>query len=181
MEVILKSMEVSIETERLLLRPFTLEDTDDLFEMDSNPKVHQFLGNRPMTSKSEARETIANILKQYETCGIGRLAICLKATEEFVGWSGLKYECNVRKEFNYYDLGYRLKEQFWGQGIATESAIATLNFGFKSLQLKTICAAADVNHTASNIILRKIGMNKSGVFTFEGASCNWYTKDNPYN
>ncbi|GEM_PF-3443079 len=74
-----------------------------------------------------------------------------------------------------------MKEQFWGQGIATESAIAALNFGFKSLQLKTICAAADINHTASNVILRKIGMTKNGVFTFEDASCNWYTKDNPYN
>jgi len=63
------------------------------------------LGNRPMTTKSEATDTITNILKQYERYGIGRLAISLKATEEFVGWSGLKYECNVRKEFNYYDLG----------------------------------------------------------------------------
>ena len=53
---------------------------------------------------------ISFIRAQYVKNGIGRWAIIDKNTEDFIGWTGLKYEQNLRKEFNYYDLGYRLKK-----------------------------------------------------------------------
>ncbi|REG84628.1 GNAT family N-acetyltransferase [Winogradskyella sediminis] len=168
-----------LETKRLILRPITTEDIQDFFELDSNPKVHLFLGNQPVKTIEESEAMVANILEQYKTNGLGRLAVVKKHTGEFMGWSGLKYEKNVRKEFNYYDIGYRLKEQFWGQGYATEAAIASLNYGFKDLQLKHIGAAADINHIASNTILKNIGMQPSGTFKFEDTLCNWYDIKNP--
>lgn len=164
-----------IETKRLILRPITEADTQDFFEMDSNPKVHRFLGNKPVKTLKESEHIIHNILRQYKTNGIGRLALIEKSTNMFIGWSGLKYEENLRKEFNYYDLGYRLKEEFWGKGYATEAAIASLKYGFNNLKLKEICAAADFHNVASNTILKKVGMKPSGWFKYEGALCNWYT------
>jgi ribosomal-protein-alanine N-acetyltransferase len=107
------------------------------------------------------------------------LAIIKKDTGEFVGWSGLKFEREVREEFDYYDLGYRLKEKFWGHGYATEAAIASLDYGFNNLKLKEICAAAYTKHTVSNIILKKIGLKPSGTFTFDNELCNWYVLQNP--
>jgi RimJ/RimL family protein N-acetyltransferase len=175
MEVIIK-----LETKRLILRPITIDDTQDFFEMDSNPNVHLYLGNKPVTSIIQSKAIITDILEQYKTNGLGRLAMIKKDTQEFIGWSGLKYEQNLRKEFNYYDLGYRLKEDFWGKGYATEAALTTLDFGFKHLKLKEICAAADVNNLTSNYILRKIGMKLSGKFTYADALCNWFTIQNPY-
>ena len=169
----------AIETERLILRPIREEDVHDFFELDSNPNVHIFLGKKPVSTIEESEAMIANILKQYETNNIGRLAIIDKHTNAFIGWSGLKYETILRKEFNYYDIGYRLKEQFWGNGYATEAALASLNYGFKDLKLKKIGAAADVNHIASNTILRKIGMQQKSTFEFEGDLCNWYEIENP--
>lgn len=71
---------------------------------------------------------------------------------EFLGWMGLKYETKVRKSFNYYDLGYRFKKKYWGQGIATETAQASLKHGFDTLGLTKICAAVEVSHIASNTI-----------------------------
>lgn len=168
-----------IETKRLFLRPITADDAQDFFELDSNPKVHLFLGNKPVKKIEESEAMIANILEQYETNGLGRLAIIEKSTNEFMGWAGLKYEENLRKEFNYYDLGYRLKEQFWGKGFATEAAFASLEYGFKDLKLKEIGAAAGFNHIASNTILKKIGLKPSGTFTYEGELCNWYLLQNP--
>ncbi len=172
-------MKVKLETKRLFLRSVTLEDTQDFFEMDSNPNVHKYLGNNPVKTIDQSKAWIKDILEQYKTFGIGRLAMIKKDTKEFIGWSGLKYERELRKEFNYYDLGYRLKEKFWGNGYASESAIASLEYGFKKLKLEEICAAADVDHIASNTILKKIGMQPSGAFTYEGELCNWYTAKNP--
>ncbi len=168
-----------IETKRLYLRPIKEDDDKDFFELDSSPKVHEFLGNNPVTSIEESRGYIKSILQQYKDHGIGRLAMIKKDTGEFIGWSGLKFEREVRKEFDYYDLGYRLKEKFWGHGFATEAAIASLHYGFNNLKLKEICAAAYARHTVSNIILKKIGLKPSGNFSYDNELCNWYTLQNP--
>lgn len=173
-------MNTKIETKRLYLRQINENDDQDFFELDSNPKVHEFLGNNPVTSIEESRGYIESILQQYKNFGIGRLAIIKKDTDEFIGWSGLKFEREVRTEFDYYDLGYRLKEKFWGQGYATEAALASLNYGFNDLKLNEICAAAYARHTVSNIILKKIGLKSSGTFTYDNELCNWYTLKNPH-
>ncbi|WP_431158500.1 GNAT family N-acetyltransferase [Winogradskyella poriferorum] len=172
-------MNYLIETDRLYMRRFLPTDTQDMFEMDSNPKVHKFLGNNPVKTIEESEKMVAGVIQQYSDYDIGRLAMILKSTNEFVGWSGLKYEREVRQEFNYYDVGYRLKESFWGHGYATEAAIASLDYGFNTLNLKEINAAADVEHTVSNKILRNIGMQPDGTFFLEGIKCNWYTAINP--
>jgi ribosomal-protein-alanine N-acetyltransferase len=106
---------------------------------------------------------------------MGRWAIIDKKTEDFIGWTGLKYEKALRKEFNYYDLGYRLRKKYWGHGIATETAIASLKYGFEKLNLKAIGAAAEVNHIASNKILKKIGLKFIETFDYYGVTHNWYT------
>ena len=167
-----------IETKRLTLRPITEVDAQDLFELDSNSNVHKFLGNNPVKHIDECRAYITSIQEQYKAYGMGRLGIVLKETNEFIGWAGIKFEQNLRKEFDYYDVGYRLKQQHWGKGYATEAAIASLNYGFNDLKLREICAAADINHMASNTILKKIGMQHSGTFEFEGGLCNWYKLTN---
>lgn len=172
-------MNLKLTTKRLYLRPINEDDAQDFFEMDSNPKVHKYLGNNPVTSLEQSRDMINDILKQYEEFNLGRLAVIKKDTNEFLGWSGLKYERVVRKEFNYYDIGYRFKEKHWGNGYATEAAIASLYYGFNDLKLKEICAAAECDHIASNHILKKIGLKPSGTFTFDGTLCNWYTLQHP--
>ncbi|WP_299128441.1 GNAT family N-acetyltransferase [uncultured Winogradskyella sp.] len=172
-------MNTIIETKRLILRPVSMADAQDFYEMDSNPNVHKYLGNNPIKTIGQSKLWIEDILEQYQEFNIGRLAVIKKDTNEFLGWSGLKYERQLREEFNYYDIGYRFKEKHWGNGYATESAIASLQFGFNDLKLKKICAAADVNHTASNHILKKIGLQHSGTFTYENERCNWYVITDP--
>lgn len=167
-------MRVELETDRLILRPITIDDAEDMFEMDSNPRVHQFLGNNPVKTIDQSKDMIKDILKQYDDFNLGRLAVIKKDTNAFLGWSGLKYERELRSEFNYYDVGYRFKEKHWGNGYATEAAIASLKYGFEKLNLSEICAAAEIEHIVSNIILKKIGLLPFGTFEFEGSRCNWY-------
>ena len=168
-------MDIKIETKRLYLRPLLETDAQAFFEMDSNPRVHRFLGNNPVKTIEESIKSIKGVIQQYEDFGIGRLAMVLKSSNVVIGWSGLKYEREIRKEFNYYDLGYRLKEDFWGEGYATEAAIASLDYGLNTLKLQEINACAHVDHIVSNKILKKIGMLPDGTFIFDGSLCNWYS------
>lgn len=167
-------MQVYIETNRLILREIEESDIQGIFELDSDPEVHKYLGKKPIKSLQESKAIIRYIRKQYEEAGIGRWAVIDKMTNEFIGWSGLKYEKEVRQEMNYYDLGYRLKKKFWGRGIATETALVSLNYGFQTMGLNEIYAGAHIENIASNKVLQKVGLNFIETFEYDGAPHHWY-------
>ena len=102
-------LKLPIETERFLIRNLKIEDAAGIFELDSNPKVHAYLGNKPINTLAEAKNTIRFIQQQYEDLGIGRWAIIEKSTENFVGWTGFKYiTTTINKHVNYYDFGIQI-------------------------------------------------------------------------
>ncbi|MBZ4190309.1 GNAT family N-acetyltransferase [Niabella sp. 3A5MI-3] len=75
---------------------------------------------------------------------------------------------------NYYDIGYRLRRDFWGKGYAAVSAAACLRYGFEQLGFQEVFAMAHVENTASNKILRRIGMKAAAPFELEGMPHFWY-------
>lgn len=167
-------MIVRLTTERFILRDLEPSDAGSIFELDSNPKVHEFLGKKPLTDLSQAKGVVETVRAQYRKHGIGRWAVEDRLTSQFLGWCGLKYEENVR-DFPYFDIGYRFKPEFWGKGVATETALACMNYGFEQLNLDRICGAASAEHHASIAVLMKIGLRYSESFTFDGEPCNFYT------
>jgi len=167
-------MKNHIETEKFILRDLKMEDALGMFELDSDPEVLIYLGNNPLTSIEQSKKIIENVHKQYEKNGIGRWAIIDKNTDEFIGWTGLKYEEKVREDFNYYDLGYRLKKKFWGKGIATETSLISLEYGFNVLNLKKISATAHIGNKASNKVLQKVGFRFVEEIQIDNEPCNWY-------
>lgn len=84
-------MNILLETERLILREILSTDEMALFRLDSNPNVHRYLGNNPISSIEESSESIKHIRRQYTQNGIGRFAVVLKETNEMIGWSGIKF------------------------------------------------------------------------------------------
>lgn len=168
-------MTIHLETERTYMRSIEKEDAKNFFDLDSDPEVHRFLGNKPVTHIQQSREIILYILDQYQKYGIGRWAVINKETDEFMGWSGLKFETKLRSNTHYYDLGYRFKKKFWGQGFGTETALASLEYGFSRMELEEISAAADVENAASNAILKKIGMRYVEDFYYKSTRCHFYT------
>ncbi len=174
-------MKTSIETERLLLRELLPTDDVGMFSLDSDPNVHQYLGKNPVTDISQSREMIANIRQQYLDNGIGRWAVILKETNEFLGWSGLKLEKNVNGHAEFYDLGYRFIPKFWGNGYGYESAKAFVNFGFNDLKLDKICACFEHGNNGSQRIMEKCGFQFVNNFIYEdGSKCAWYALENPH-
>ncbi|MCC8358928.1 GNAT family N-acetyltransferase [Salinimicrobium sediminilitoris] len=168
-------MKIHIETERLILRDLCKEDAEGIYELDSDPKVHTFLGKKPIKTLNEAIAIVEFINLQYRENGIGRWAVIEKETERFIGWSGFKFITDpINGRSNYYDLGYRFLRRFWGKGFASESAQACLNYGFYKMNQKALFAMADKNNLASTRILEKIGMSKIDEFQYEAVSHNFY-------
>tara|TARA_R110002020_G_scaffold2415_5_gene11226 strand:- start:10856 stop:11404 length:549 start_codon:yes stop_codon:yes gene_type:complete len=169
-------MRIHIETDRLLLRDLGDEDVHGLFAMDSDAEVHTYLGNSPIATLAEAQHYIDFIKQQYKDHGIGRWAVVEKKSGNFIGWSGFKYVTDIiNGKTNYYDLGYRFIKKYWGKGYASETAIASLNYGFKELNFEEIVGIADVAHMASNTILQKVGLLKRNEFYYDGTLHNFYS------
>ena len=171
--------DILIETERFLIRPLIAEDAAGIFELDGNPNVHTYLGNKPIKTLAEAEKTIQLIQQQYRDLGIGRWAIIEKSTGNFVGWTGFKYIVEpTNNHVNYYDLGYRLIESYWGKGIATETARACLAYAFETLKLETVYGICDVGNTGSKNILQKCGLELIETFNYDNIPHYWFEISN---
>ena len=173
-------MKGPIETERLILREFLLSDVDGMFEMDSNPNVHRFLGKKPVKHIDESRAYIETIQGQYKKYGIGRWAVVLKETNEFIGWSGIKLITNeINKHQNFYEIGYRFIEKHWGKGYATEAGKAFVAYAFNEMKVEALYAYADEGNENSRKILEKLGLRYVNSFEYEEEMEVWYELKNP--
>ena len=150
-----------IETSRLILRPFTIDDIEPYYLINLDPEVSRYTGDGGVKSKEEIHEIIVkNIFGDYERFGFGRFAVDLKATGELIGFSGLKFMTNYDK----IDLGYRFGKAFWGKGIATESGRASLEFGFNEIGLETIYGFILPENKASERVLHKLSFRYLRTF-----------------
>ncbi|WP_348732835.1 GNAT family N-acetyltransferase [Rheinheimera texasensis] len=112
-----------LQTPRLHLRPFTAADAPAMFRLGNDPVVMRYIGSPPMQSEDEALAYLqSHPLADYQRTGYGRLAMVWPATGEIIGFCGLKWV----DEINGFDLGYRLLQPYWGQGLAFEAAVAVL-------------------------------------------------------
>ena len=168
-------MEIFTETERLILREIVPTDRNGLFAIDSDPDVNLYLGRKPVETIEQIDSLIAFIRKQYVDNGIGRWAMIEKDTNNFIGWCGLKLVKELtNKHINYYDLGYRLNKTYWGKGLGTEAAKATVDYGFNNMKLKDIYAIADSQNSASKNIIQKVGLKYINTFKLDNTDHDWF-------
>lgn len=169
-------MNLKLETERLILRPVELSDVEGMFLLDSNPNVHKYLGNHPIKSIEESIGYIESLQNQYKKNGIGRFAVILKESGDFIGWSGIKYITEEENNhINFYEIGYRLREEFWGKGFAYESAKAWFDYAFNELKVDNLYASAHIDNIGSRKILEKIGLKLKNEFIWNNeVPCVWY-------
>lgn len=108
-------MHVFLETERLILRRFTTDDVDNLFDLDSDPEVMRFLTGGPGTPRDEIeRDYIPTYLSHYERFeGYGFWAAIEKATGDFLGW--FHFRPQKGDPLDQPELGYRLRKSAWGK------------------------------------------------------------------
>lgn len=141
------------QTERLIIREFQMSDGRAFYNLNSDPEVLKFTGDRPFESVAEAEAFIENY-NQYALNGFGRWAVIAKKSNAFIGFCGLKLN-----EQNDIDLGFRFFRKQWGKGYATESALACLEIGFNHYKVDAIVGRANQKNAASVRVLQKLGMN----------------------
>ena len=167
---------IILETTRLFLREFTKADAPLILQLNNDPNVLKYLHEARIHNEQEALTVLLTvILPQYKN-HLGRWAIHIKESNEFIGWCGLKY----RADRDEIDLGYRLKKSAWGKGFATETASATLDHGFKKLKIPLITGRAHIENIASLSVLEKIGMQFRKEEIVDDCQVRTYTIVNPY-
>ena len=171
-------MKFDIETDRLILRELRVTDLEGMFELDSDPEVHKYLGNKPVKTKVESQKILESVFNQYKERGIGRWAAIEKSSGDFIGWSGIRLntEYNMNGFTNYYDVGYRFIKKYWGKGYATESGKAAVDYAFNVLKLSELYATTEIRNQASHHVLLKLGLEYIEDFYFEEEKLNlrWY-------
>ena len=129
-------------------------DIQLLLDLNNNPNVIKYV-HEPTPTLENTSDILCNvILPQYKLYHHGRWAVHLKSDDDFIGWCGLKYI----KEADEIDLGYRFKENYWGNGYGYEASKATIDYGFNVLKLKRIVATVLPENIASWKIMEKCGM-----------------------
>ena len=158
-------MEVILETDRLLVRQYVEEDAEAFFELNSDPKVLRFVPDKQLLNVEQARQILMeHPIADYRKHGFGRGACILKSTGQQIGFAGLKY----LEELEEVDVAYRLLPAFWGQGLATEAALASVRYGFAKLGLKRIIGLAMPENIASIRVLEKAGLHYTEEVSFWG-------------
>jgi RimJ/RimL family protein N-acetyltransferase len=155
---------VLLETDRLTLRRFTVEDADLLVELDSDPAVMRYITGGVTTSREEIEtDFLPAFLRYYERFdGYGFWAAIEKATGRFVGWFHLRPAPGAPEDVP--ELGYRLPRDAWGNGYATEGSQALVDAAFSRFAASRVVAETMVVNTASRRVMEKVGMSVSRVF-----------------
>ena len=150
-----------LETQRCYLREFFTNDAQYFYDLNSDPEVVKYTGDKPFGNVQEAKSFLENY-DQYQKYGYGRWAVINKNTNEYIGWCGLKYS----PDLDEVDLGFRFFRKYWNQGYATETAEACIEFGFNTLNISKIVGRAMEANIGSVKVLEKTGMEFVGNFEF---------------
>ena len=153
-----------LETPRLTLRRFTLEDAPFVFELVNDPAWIEHIGDRNVRSLDDARGYIQKTLNMYERVGFGLYVVTVNETGEPVGTCGL-----IRRDgLNDPDIGFAFLPRGRGQGYALESAAAVLAYGRDTLGMKRIVAIVSAANPRSIRILEAIGLTYEGLVSLPG-------------
>jgi RimJ/RimL family protein N-acetyltransferase len=140
-----------IETDRLVLRPMTADDVDELVAIHAEPQVARFMGD---FDRAAALELVELNERAWSEHGRARLAVVDRATGRLLGRSGLRYW----PQFRETEVGWVLRPDAWGQGLATEAARACADWGFQNLDIPYLTAMIRPDNVRSIRVAERLGM-----------------------
>jgi RimJ/RimL family protein N-acetyltransferase len=157
-----KTYSYILSTERLALRRWVATDVDPFVRMNQDPEVRRYFPN--LATPEESIALIKTIETFFDANGYGLYALELRSTGEFVGFTGFSQPAFDAWFTPCIEIGWRLRKEFWGRGLATEAARACLDHGFQTLGLENILSFTAVLNTRSEKVMQRIGMTRLGEF-----------------
>jgi RimJ/RimL family protein N-acetyltransferase len=150
----------TLETERLGLRPFSPDDAEAIFALQSNARVLRYWDSPPWTDPSRAERFLGDSEQMSEQGSGVRLAVDRRSDDTFIGWCTLN---RWNPDFRSASLGYCFGEAAWGHGYATEAGRAVLQWAYGTLDLNRVQAETDTRNVASARVLEKLGFVREGT------------------
>ncbi len=144
-----------IETGRLRLRPFTLDDVDDLHRLWTEPGVRQYLWDDQVIPRERVESIVESSLASFEAHGFGLWAVQPEAEQLLIGFCGFWFFHEPPK----LELLYGIAPAYWNRGLATEAAKAMIKYGFETLSFERIEASTNAPNQASSRVMEKAGMS----------------------
>ena len=156
----------TLETHRLLLRRFRMEDAPDMFRnWASDPEVTRFLTWPAHRSVDVSRAVLGSWIPRYVEGGFFSWAIVWKETGSVIGSIAI---VRLDEDRETADLGYCLGRAFWGRGIMPEALRAVMDYLFDTVGVNRVAACHDVNNPRSGRVMEKAGMKVEGVLRGAG-------------
>jgi len=149
-----------LETERLRLRPFTLDDEAAVFALASDPEIARFVRFEAHTTPADTRAFLELAFERYQRGDPFAWAIVRRADDRLIGSCGF---VNQAPERHAAEIGYWLSKAYWGKGYAVEAARALVRFGFEQMGLERVEAKCFVQNRAGQRVIEKLGMKYEGT------------------
>lgn len=147
----------AVETERLLLRRFELNDLDGLAAVFAHPEVWRYPYGRAFT-RDETSTFLHNQIEEWDELGFGCWIALLKATAQPIGYVGLSVPMFAPDILPAVEVGWRFAPTHWGNGYASEGARTALREGFETMGLTTICSLPQDINPSSYRVCERVGM-----------------------
>ncbi len=166
-----------LETERLLLRPLSIDDVDVFTAFYADPEVMRYLGVGKILSREETEASLTRMLRGLEIDGFGQFALERKEDREVIGRCGLlvwdaetlspttEAEASGPTEL---EVGYALGRPYWGNGYATEAAIAVRDHALGPMGRERLIAFIRPDNARSRRVAEKLGMRRERDVTLMG-------------
>jgi len=145
-------------TQRLYLRPATLQDLDALHAMWTDREVRRYLWDDRIIDRGTARETIESSIASFAAWDYGIWVARRLGRSDLIGFSGLRGQIGTTDP----EMIYGQLPSAWGHGLATEAAHAVLRYSFQSLGLEVVLAKTDVPNQRSEALMKRLGMRYVG-------------------
>lgn len=164
------SGETLLATERLRLQSWRPGQVDDLIGLHGDAQVARYISATGAPwSEEQARKSLAIWIDEFARHRMGKLRLIRKSDGVLVGRAGF----SLYPPTGEPELGFALFPQFWGQGYATEAAEALRDWLFRETAWDHCIGIVDVRNTASQAVLRRIGMQPTHVQTAVGLECQF--------
>lgn len=151
-----------METRRLLLRPFCMDDADRLYAYASNPNVGPNAGWKPHENRAQSEEILREFIERREV-----FAIVNAEENRLIGSIGLHAD-SKRKLEGAKTIGYVLDEAYWGHGYATEAACAVLRYAFEEAGAEIVSVYVYSFNERSKRVAEKCGLRCEGTLRRAG-------------
>jgi ribosomal-protein-alanine N-acetyltransferase len=142
-----------LETKRLILRDMRRSDVEGFHVLFSDPLTMRFW---PVFEQNRTQQWVEDNLRRYARDGFGLWALTLKGSEEVIGDCGLIVQ--EAEGVTETELGYHVRCDWWGQGLATEAARACRDYGFDQLGKQRLISLIHPDNIASSRVAEKTGM-----------------------